>query len=48
MQEKRKSTPPMLGMYSKVIQEIVLREDFDPEEVLDHMADKLMQEGFLR
>lgn len=48
MQEKRKSTPPMLGMYSKVIQEIVLRQDFDPEEVLDHMADKLMQEGFLR
>ncbi len=44
MQEKRKSAPPMLGICSKFVQEITLKEGFEPEEVLEHMAEKLMEE----
>lgn len=44
MQERRKTTSPMIGMCSKIKQEFVLREGFNPEEVLESMAKKLMEE----
>lgn len=43
MNERRKSTPPMLGICYRFVQDISLREGFDPTEVLDGMVKKLME-----
>lgn len=43
MSERRKSTPPMFGMCSRFVQDISLKEGFDPTEVLDGMTKKLME-----
>lgn len=45
MSERRKGTPPNLGMCSRFVQNISLREGFDPTEVLDGMTEKLMEDN---